>query len=109
MRLVLQQVADRVAHSIQVLDHSSRVLAELKSVEGTTADEWPASPALQSCSVQEIRPGETTAFLVGMSGKSHWSASIEAISGQGVLHFDFACRVSQAPKRYGIHLAVAIN
>jgi hypothetical protein len=101
LRLIFEQIVDRVAHRIEVLDLAGGKLAELRSVEGTSTDEWPASPALQSCSLQEIRPGQMAAFLVGMSGKSHWSASIEAIPGQGVLHFDFACRVSQATRWLG--------
>lgn len=106
LRLVFEQIADRVAHRIEVLDSSGDKLAGFRSVEGTSADEWPASPALQSCSFQEIRPGQTAAFLVGMSGKSHWSASIEAISGQGALHFDFACRVAQPPQWLGTTYAI---
>ena len=97
LRLVLEQAADRVAHRIEVLDSAARVLAELRSVEGASADDWPPSPALQSCSVQEIRPGQTAAFLVGMAGKSHWSASMEAVPHEGVIAFDFACRVQAMP------------
>jgi hypothetical protein len=98
---VLEQTADRVSHRIEVLDSASRVLAELRSIEGTSSDEWPPSPALQSCSVQKIRPGVTAAFLVGMAGKSHWSASVEAITGEGKLVFDLACRLSSIPQWIG--------
>ncbi|MFN0020783.1 MAG: hypothetical protein ACKVP0_21195 [Pirellulaceae bacterium] len=106
LRLIFEQIADRVAHRVEVLNSTGEKLAEFRSVEGTSADEWPASPALQSCSFQEIRPGQTAAFLVGMSGKSHWSASIEAISGRGALDFDFACRVSQEPQWLGTTYAI---
>jgi hypothetical protein len=106
LRLVLEQTKDRVSHRIEVLDAGSRILAELRSVEGTSADEWPPSPALQNCSLQEIRPGERAAFIVGMAGKSHWSASMEALPHQGALVFDFACRVHQTPQWLGTSYAI---
>jgi hypothetical protein len=108
LRLVLEQTADRVSHRIEVLDADSRILAELRSIEGTSADEWPPSPALQSCSLQEIRPGERAAFLVGMAGKSHWSASMEALPNEGALVFDFACRVHQTPQWLGTSYAIPL-
>ncbi len=101
LRLTFEQAADRVAHRIEVLDPLGHRLAQLHSKEGTSADEWPASPALQSCSLQEIRPGESAAFLIGMAGKSHWSASVEAIPSQGELRFDFACRINAQPDWLG--------
>jgi hypothetical protein len=101
LRLVLEQTGDRVSHRIEVLDADSRILAELRSIEGTSDDEWPASPVLQNCSLQEIRPGALTAFLVGMAGKSHWSASIETVPHTGAFNFDFACRVHEEPQWMG--------
>jgi hypothetical protein len=108
LRLVLEQAGDRVAHRIEVLNADSRILAELRSVEGSSIDEWPPSPALQSCSLQEVRPGERAAFLVGMAGKSHWSASMEALPYEGVLVFDFACRVHQTPQWLGTSYAIRL-
>ena len=108
MRLILEQAADRVSHRIQVLNSSSLVLADLQSVEGTSADEWPPSPPLQSYSLQEIRPGQSAAFLVGMSGKSHWSASIEPRPGEGEIFFDFACRVNATPNWLGTSYSVEL-
>lgn len=105
LRLILEQAADRVSHRVQVLSPSSLLLAELQSVEGTSADVWPPSPPLQSCSVEEIRPGQSAAFLVGMSGKSHWSASIEPKHGEGEIFFDFACRVHAPPAWLGTSYA----
>lgn len=106
LRLVLEQATDRVAHRIEVLDSDSHVLAELRSIEGTSAEDWPPSPPLQSCSLQEIRPGQTAAFLVGMAGKTHWSASIEAAPREGALVFDFACRVQSKPQGLGTSYAM---
>jgi hypothetical protein len=105
LRVVLEQAADRVGHRIEVLvprvADSPSILAELRSLEGTSHELWPPSPPLQSCSLQEIRPGQIAAFLVGMAGKSHWSASIEAVPSQGVVVFDVACRVPQMPDWLG--------
>jgi hypothetical protein len=103
--VVLEQAADRVGHRIEVLlpgaADTPSVLAELRSLEGTSHELWPPSPPLQSCSLQEIQPAQTAAFLVGMAGKSHWSASIETIPGQAEVVFDVACRVSQIPDWLG--------
>jgi hypothetical protein len=41
------------------------------------------------------------ALLVGMAGGSHWSASIEPVSGAASLLFDLACRHSKGPKCLG--------
>lgn len=105
LRVVLEQTADRVGHRIEVLApgaaDSPSILAALRSLEGTSHELWPPSPPLQSCSLQEIRIGEAAAFLVGMAGKNHWSASIEAIPGKGEVVFDVACRVQQMPDWLG--------
>lgn len=89
------------------MDTSGSILAELQSLEGTSADEWPTSPVLQSCSLQEIRPGHIAAFLVGMAGQSHWSASIEAVPGEGTIVLDYACRVHEQPAWLGTTYVMA--
>src|SRR5436190_1447498 len=101
LRLVMEQIGDRVSHFVEILAADGSLLAELQSVEGTSAEPFPPSPPLQSCSVEEIRPGQQAAFLVGMAGKGHWSASIEAIPGKGTAVFDFACRIPSAPAWLG--------
>jgi hypothetical protein len=83
------------------LDPAGCCLASIHSKEGTSAEEWPASPALQSVNLQEIRSGQPAAFLVGMSGKSHWSASVETIPNEGALVFDVACRVHEQSQWLG--------
>ncbi len=71
-----------------------------ESVEGTDEEVWPASPALQQLSI-EHRERVDVALLVGMSGRSHWSLSIEAEQGTGTLRFDAACRVRELPLQCG--------
>src|SRR5262249_33143215 len=41
------------------------------------------------------------AFLVGMAGRSHWSASIQAIAAEAAFHFDLAVRIGTPPKFVG--------
>ena len=52
----------------------------LESIEGTATDDWPPSPPLQSLSIETLPDGRRVALLVGMAGRSHWSASIEAVA-----------------------------
>lgn len=83
---------DRFKHEIwrAAAEGWSLVLA---SIEGTPLDDWPASPPFQSLNL-ESRPGDVQlALLVGMAGKSHWSASVSLDSGSATLAFDVACRV----------------
>jgi hypothetical protein len=70
--------------------------ALLESVEGTKEDAWPASPPLQNLSLETLTAGRRVAFLVGMAGGSHWSASVEALAERG-LAFDVACRHGALP------------
>src|SRR5439155_1224637 len=88
---------DRYGHMISEVGPAGVVEPLLESIEGTAADQWPASPPLQTLSVEEL-PGERrVALLVGMAGGSHWSASIEAVAEKGELIFDIACRHAAAP------------
>jgi len=84
---------DRYAHEIWLLDGADWVRA-LESVEGTPVDDWPASPPFQSVVVVDRRDdGRPVALLVGMAGKSHWSASAEIDPQVPCVSFDVACRV----------------
>lgn len=65
----------------------------LATVEGTPADEWPASPPFQSLHVEARDDGRTLALLVGMAGHSHWSASVEIDAAARCVRFDVAARV----------------
>lgn len=92
LRVRFTRERDRYAHAILAVEPGGREQLLLESVEGTADDEWPPSPPLQSLSIEELAPGRRAALLVGMAGRSHWSASIEAIPGRTALVFDVACR-----------------
>jgi hypothetical protein len=94
LRVRFTRERDRYAHAILAIEPSGREHLLLESVEGTADDEWPSSPPLQSLSIEELAPGRRAALLVGMAGRSHWSASIEAIPGRTALLFDIACRLN---------------
>jgi hypothetical protein len=97
--------ADRYGHTISVVEPGGRQVPLLESIEGTAADEWPPSPPLQNLSIEEIAPGRRATLLVGMAGRSHWSASIEPVVGEAAMIFDIACRTreSQASLRSTYH------
>lgn len=100
-RLNFTRRGDRLSHAILHQDGDGNTHAILQSVEGTSAEDWPASSALQNLSVEELTPGQPVALLVGMAGKSHWSASVERLhEGNGWL-WDMACRVSAFPQFLG--------
>ena len=83
---------DRFAHEVSVLNDGSWQPA-LASVEGTPQDDWPPSPPFQSLHIEHREDGRTLALLVGMAGKSHWSASIEIDAEARAVLFDVACRL----------------
>lgn len=87
--------ADRYAHEVAVREGDQwRPLAV--SAEGSPEEDWPASPPFQSLHIEDREDGRTLALLVGMAGKSHWSASIEIDNQAGqpsCVSFDVACRV----------------
>lgn len=99
MRVVFQWREDRFGHVVERWTGSGWQTV-LESIEGAPSDVWPPSPALQSLQLEE-RAGGKVALLVGMAGRSHWSASVEADSGSGRLVFDIACRVTQEPAWLG--------
>ena len=91
IRVAFRFERDRFAHAIEIADGDAWIPL-LNSIEGTPDDDWPASPPLQSLH-RESRGAKQVALLVGMAGKSHWSASVELDPQQGSLLFDIACRV----------------
>jgi hypothetical protein len=94
-------LGDRFGHVISAIHSSGEIHPLLKSVEGTTADNWPPSPPLQSLSIETLPDGRRAALLVGMAGGSHWSASIESSQARAELIFDLACRHSKEPNWLG--------
>lgn len=85
---------DRYRHLIAVARPDGSAVPCFESVEGGAADPWPPSPPLQSLSIETLPDGRRVALLVGMAGKSHWSASIEPSASGRSLVFDIACRVA---------------
>jgi hypothetical protein len=83
---------DRYGHVISLVQPAGKAVPLLESVEGLPSEDWPASPPLQSLHLQEMPSGRWAALLVGMAGRSHWSASVEAAAGRAELTFDVACR-----------------
>lgn len=99
--LTFTREGDRIVQRVVVDSGSPSEQIVLESSEGTPADAWPASSPLQSLSIEELTPGAPVALLVGMAGKSHWSASIERLSSNNGWRWDIACRVSVAPDFLG--------
>jgi hypothetical protein len=107
LRAAFNWWVDRYGHAISVVHASGRISTVFTSIEGDANDAWPASPPLQSISVEEVASGRNAALLVGMAGRSHWSASVEAIPDQAALVFDVACRIGSVPAKLGSRYTVA--
>jgi hypothetical protein len=90
IRFFLQ--GDRYAHEIW-LREGDVWAPVLRSVEGSASDDWPASPPFQSLHIDERSGTRSLALLVGMAGKSHWSASVQLDPAGRQASFDVACRV----------------
>lgn len=105
LRVQFDLPADRWRQSI-VVQSAGDTWPLLQSVEGTSADRWPTSPALQSLHFETQAAGKDVALLVGQAGRSHWSASI-ATTGPNELEFDHACRVQELPEFLGCTYALA--
>ena len=104
---------DRFGHVISVARAGKHPIAVLHSIEGDAQDAWPASPPLQSVSVEKVAEYRPAALLVGMAGQSHWSASIEAVRGRAALVFDVACRLGGLPgdlsSRYSVEAGQIVS
>lgn len=100
---------DRWGHSLSLVTSDSRRVVMLASNEGTAQQAWPPSPPLQALHFQTLPDGRQVALLVGMAGRSHWSASVEPTCPKPGLRFDFACRHPAQPGWIGstCHLAQA--
>jgi hypothetical protein len=83
---------DRFGHVLSIVEQDRGVAPLLESIEAHASDLWPPSPPLQSVRIEELAGGRKAALLVGMAGRSHWSASVEPVIGQAALVFDVACR-----------------
>jgi hypothetical protein len=100
-RVEFRWLGDRYGHLISRFGPGNDPEPLLESIEGVTSDAWPPSPPLQSLTSQRMPNGASAALLVGMAGRSHWSASIEAVPNSAELIFDIACRHSDQPSYLG--------
>ena len=99
LEAVFYRIGDRFTHRV-VLSSGNQSRTLLTAMEGETDETWPASPPLQQLSI-ETRGQSQVALLVGMSGKTHFSASVESIPGKCRLEFDVAARVHTDPAQIG--------
>jgi hypothetical protein len=95
LRLEFRWLGDRYGHFISQIGPTKDAELILESIEGAPPVAWPPSPPFQSLTLQNLANGASAALLVGMAGRSHWSASIEAVPNRAELLFDIACRHSE--------------
>ena len=100
---------DRFGHLLSVVDQEGTRTPLLESIEGTSTDDWPPSPPLQSLRIENLSDGRQAALLVGMAGQGHWSASVEPVASEAALVFDVACRCSDATPQLGTHYRSQAN
>ena len=103
---------DRYGHEISWTPRpSDDPQVVLTSIEDRPDEHWPASPPFQSLDVQGATGKRPVVLLVGMAGKSHWSASVELDPPGERSRFDVACRVhpeagSVLGSRYRVHRSI---
>ncbi|MEX2176834.1 MAG: hypothetical protein WD872_20880 [Pirellulaceae bacterium] len=107
LRLSFVWWADRYGHLISVVGPNGEAATVLSSIEGISDGGWPLSPPLQSLSIEYLAGGRHAALLVGMAGRSHWSASVEAVPDRAELLFDVACRLGQTPAKLSSRYSVS--
>ena len=101
LRVVFFRTGDRYAHRVETFDAASNQWhTTLESLEGEPGDEWPPSPPFQQLHV-ERRPTGPIVFLIGMAGRTHWSAAVEAAADRRSIQFDVAARAQLPPKKLG--------
>jgi hypothetical protein len=100
LRVRFIRTRDRLRHEVALVSPGGERML-LRSIEGDDQDRWPESPPFQQATRHEVEAGRPAALLVGMAGRSHWSASVEADAAQRRLIFDVACRLSEPAGRLG--------
>jgi len=99
LEAVFHQIGDRFTHQV-ILHDGAQTHTLFTALEGSADETWPPSPPLQQLSI-ETRGASQVALLVGMAGKSHFSASVESVPGECRLEFDVAARVQTDPLQIG--------
>lgn len=101
LRAVFTRRGDRFAHRIEVRDAATQAwIVALESHEGNDEEHWPPSPPFQQLHVEHRKEGDVV-LLVGMAGRSHWSAAVDVGPDGKTLRFDVAVRVQQSGGRLG--------
>lgn len=72
-------------------------LPGVTSVEGTSEQPWPGSPAFQNVYFEQIDPDIGEVQLLGQSGKNHYSGAIRCDSRLSMIDFDLAVRIQAHP------------
>lgn len=106
LRIDFFRLGDRCGHRLSIVlrdEYGGEATISLaESVEGAPDVTWPPSPPLQSLSVEKLPDDGTAALLVGMAGRSYWSASITSNDfDRRMLKFDLACRFQAIPDLIG--------
>ena len=106
VRVVFFHDGDRIAHRVEVRDDATSGWATaFTSLEGRADETWPASPPVQQLHVEQ-RPTGPIVFLIGMAGKSHWSAAVETAADRQRIQFDVAVRFQARPEQLGSAYAI---
>jgi hypothetical protein len=112
LRIEFLRLPDRFAHRVLAIGYDDLPVLLLESVEGAVEEAWPPSPAFRALNLEELRACRQSdgsprpAMLVGMSGSTHWSMTVQRLSvsdtgeqfrsGPGLL-FDAAARLKSPP------------
>lgn len=99
-RIVFVRSGDRIEHRVCLAD-GDHYEPQIASVEGSADEPWPASPPLQQVHFQPCPDGRQAALLVGMAGRSHWSAAVEVSADGRQAAFEVACRAASPPDWLG--------
>jgi hypothetical protein len=99
LRVVFFKQGDRYAHRVEWFDDVRGAwTVAVESLEGTPDDPWPPSPPLQQLHIEE-RPTGRVILLVGMAGRTHWSAAVEVAVDRKTVTFDVAARLQCPPRQ----------
>lgn len=106
VRVVFFHDGDRIAHRLEVRDVATNGWGPaITSLEGRADETWPPSPPFQQLHVEQ-RPTGPIVFLIGMAGKSHWSAAVETSADRKSIRFDVAVRLQVRPEQLGSAYAI---
>ncbi len=90
LRIEFVRQGQRWLHQVFAV-HGRSLLPILASVEGDDNQQFPPSPPVQQLVLDKRADGVQVALSVGMAGKSHWSACVEAFPATAIVRLDVAC------------------